>query len=169
MTPKRFNELQRQADVIEQHEKNTQVDKAVELFLETILLEFIDIDEESHRWHDLYSKECALYGLMSKFDKSQSAEYKKCISKETFKWRIKQVKGFFMLSEDHDFNDEGHGYIDTQIEWGGMKVDIIIYRKTDREPEFFVDMFGHNNTSRESRLEKEKDLEKQFHNYISNQ
>jgi len=168
MTPKRFNELQRQADVIEEHAKNVQVDKAVELFLETIALEFVDIDEESHRWHDLYSKECALFGIMSKFDKSQSAEYKRRITSECFKWRIDKVKGFFCLNENHEFNDEGHGYIDTQVEWGDTKVYIVIYRKLDREPEFFVDLYGRENKSRETRIEKEKDMEKRFHNYISN-
>ena len=169
MTPKQFNELQRQADVIEQHAKNMEVNWAVELFVETLALKYTDIDEQSEKWHDLYSKECQLFGIMSKFDKSQSVEYKKLIAKESFKWRIKQVTGFFMLGDNHDFNDEGHGYLDTRVEWGGMQVDIVIHRKADREPEFFVDMFGHNNTSREVRLEKERDLEKQFHNYISNQ
>jgi hypothetical protein len=168
MTPKRFNELQRQADVIEAHAKNVQVDKAVELFVETLALPFVDIDQQSHKWHDLYSKECELFAIMSKFEKSQSVEYKKRIAKETFKWKIKHVSGFFMLGDNHDFNDEGHGYIDTRIEWGGMQVDIIIYRKADRDVEFFVDLFGQS-LSRDARVEKEKDLEKQFHNYISNQ
>jgi hypothetical protein len=169
MTPKQFNEYQRQADVIEQHEKNTQVDKAVELFLETITLEYVDINEEPYKWHDLYSKECTLFGLMSKFSHSQSIEYKKRIAKETFKWKIKQVTGFFMLGDNHDFNDEGHGYLDTRTEYGGMQVEIIIYRKVDRPVEFFVDLYGRENTSREYRLLAEKDLEKQFYNYISNQ
>jgi hypothetical protein len=169
MTPKQFNELQRQADVIEQHEKNKQIDKAVELFIETLKLEFVDIDQQSKKWHDLYSKECELFGIMSKFEKSQSIEYKKRTSKEAFKWKIKQVTGFFMLGDNHDFNDEGHGYIDTRVDHGGIRVDIIIYRNIDRPVEFFVDVYGHNNTSRESRLAKEKDLEEQFYNYISNQ
>ena len=168
MTPKRFNELQRQADVIEAHAKNVQVDKAVELFVKTLALPFVDIDQQSHKWHDLYSKECELFAIMSKFEKSQSVEYKKRIVKETFKWKIKQVTGFFMLGDNHDFNDEGHGYIDTRIEYGGMQVDIIIYRKAYRDVEFFVDLFGQS-LSRDARVEKEKDLEKQFHNYISNQ
>jgi hypothetical protein len=169
MTPKQFNELQRQADVIETHAKNMEINWAVELFVETLPLQFVDINEQSDKWHDLYSKECQLFGIMSKFDKSQSVEYKKRIAKESFKWKIKQVTGFFMLGDNHDFNDEGHGYLDTRVEWGGMQVDIIIYRKAERETEFFVDMYGHNNTSREARLEKERDLEKQFYNYISNQ
>ena len=167
MTPKQFNELQRQTDVIEAHTKNVQVDKAVDLFIETLVLPFVDIDQD-HKLHDLYSKECELFAIMSKFEKSQSVEYKKRIAKDAFKWKIKQVTGFFMLGENHDFNDEGHGYLDTRIEYGGMQIDIIIYRKVERETEFFVDMYNHNKTSRESRLEKEKDLEKQFHNYISN-
>jgi hypothetical protein len=72
------------------------------------------------------------------------------------------------LNENHEFNDEGHGYIDTRAEWGNTKVDIIIYRKVDREPEFFVDLYD-GNKSRESRIAAEKDMEKRFHNYISNQ
>lgn len=169
MTPKQFNEYQRQADVIEQHAKNTEVNKAIDLYVETLPLQYTDIDEQSAKWHDLYSKECELFGIMSKFDKSQSVEYKKRIVKETFKWKIKQVTGFFMLGDNHDFNDEGHGYLDTRIEYGGMQVEIIIYRKADRPVEFFVDLYGRENTSRESRQLAEKDLEKQFHNYISNQ
>jgi hypothetical protein len=169
MTPRQFNELQRQADVIETHTKNMEVNKAVELFVETLALKYTDIDEQSDKWHDLYSKECQLFGIMSKFDKSQSVEYKKRIAKESFKWKIKQVTGFFMLGDNHNFNDEGHGYLDTHVEWGGMQVEVIIYRKAERETEFFVDMYGHNNTSREARLQKERDLEKQFYNYISNQ
>jgi len=169
MTPRQFNELQRQADVIEQHVKNTEVNKAIDLYVETLPLQYTDIDEQSAKWHDLYSKECELFGLMSKFDKSQSIEYKKRIAKETFKWKIKQVCGFFMLGDNHDFNDEGHGYLDTRTEYGGMQVEIIIYRKADRPVEFFVDLYGRENTSREYRLLAEKDLEKQFYNYISNQ
>tara|TARA_R110000868_G_C10401785_1_gene721419 strand:+ start:24 stop:536 length:513 start_codon:yes stop_codon:yes gene_type:complete len=169
MTPKQFNELHRQADVIEAHTKNEQVDKAVDLFIETLVLPFVNIDQQSHKWHDLYSKECELFAIMSKFEKSQSVEYKKRITKEAFKWKIKQVTGFFMLGENHNFNDEGHGYLDTRIEYGGMQIDILVYRKVEREIEFYVDMYGHNNTSRESRLKKLLDLEKQFHNYISNQ
>jgi len=145
------------------------VSKAVELFLETIALEFIDIEEETVRWHDLYSKECELYSMMSQFTKKESSEYKKHITKETFKWRIKQVCGFFMLGDNHDFNDEGHGYIDTRIEWGGMQVEIVIYRAINREVEFFVDLYSRSTMSRESRIETENDLTKQFHNYISNQ
>lgn len=168
MTTKQFAELQRQADVIETHDKNMQVNKAVELFVETLPLEYIDIDEETARWHDLYEKECELFDIMSKFDKSQSVEYKKRIAKETFKWRIAKVKGFFCLSDDHEFNDEGHGYIETRIECDGAKVDAVIYRKIDREPEFFVDLYDRNR-SRESRIAAEKDMEERFHNYISNQ
>jgi len=168
MTTRQFAELQRQADVIETHEKNMQVNKAVDLFVETLALKYTDIDEQSEKWHDLYSKECELFGIMSKFEKSQSVEYKKRIAKETFKWRIEKVKGFFCLNENHEFNDEGHGYIDTRAEWGNTKVDIIIYRKVDREPEFFVDLYD-GNKSRESRIAAEKDMEKRFHNYISNQ
>lgn len=168
MTPKQFNEYQRQADVIEQHAKNTEVNKAIDLYVETLPLQYTDIDEQSAKWHDLYSKECELFGIMSKFDKSQSVEYKKRIVKETFKWKIKQVTGFFMLGDNHDFNDEGHGYLDTRTEYGGMQIEIIIYRKVDRPVEFFVDLYGRENTSRESRLLAEKDLEKQFYNYISN-
>lgn len=167
MTTRQFAELQRQADVIETHDKNMQVNKAVELFVETMALEFINIDEEPARWHDLYSKECELFGIMSKFDKSQSAEYKKRIAKEAFKWRIEKVKGFFCLNENHEFNDEGHGYIDTRIEWGDTRVDAIIYRKVDRQPEFFVDLYD-GNKSRESRIAAEKDMEERFHKYIAN-
>jgi hypothetical protein len=169
MTPKQFSELERQADVIETHAKNMEVNKAVELFVETLALKYTDIDEQSEKWHDLYSKECNLFAIMSKFDKSQSVEYKKCITKETFKWKIKQVTGFFMLGDNHDFNDEGHGYLDTRTDWGGMQVDIIIYRNVQRDVEFFVDLFGASNRNRESRLQAERDLEKQFQNYISNQ
>jgi hypothetical protein len=168
MTPRQFAELQRQADVIETNAKNMEVNWAVELFVETLPLQFVDINEQSDKWHDLYSKECQLFGIMSKFDKSQSVEYKKRITKETFKWRINQVAGFFCLNQNSDFNDEGHGYIDTHVEWGGTKVDVYIYRKLERDPEFFVHIWD-GDRSRESKIAAEKDIEKRFYNYISNQ
>ena len=144
------------------------VSKAVELFVETLPLKFVDMETQYAKWQDLYDKECELYSMMREFTKKESSEYRKRVTKETFKWRIEKVKGFFCLNENHEFNDEGHGYIDTRAEWGNTKVDIIIYRKVDREPEFFVDLYD-GNKSRESRIAAEKDMEKRFHNYISNQ
>lgn len=168
MTPKQFNELQRQADVIEAHAKNMQVNKAVELYLETLALPFTDINEQSYKWHDLYSKECELFSIMSKFTKSESSEYKKRIKSETFKWRINKVKGFFMLNEDTVFHDEGHGYIETSTEWGGMKVTVFIYRDVARDVEFFVDTFNSSEVNRvyNSRIQKEREISDQFKEYI---
>ncbi len=59
-------------------------------------------------------------------------------------------------------------YHHQQIEWGGTRVNAIIYRKVDRQPEFFVDLYD-GNRSRESRIDAEKDMEERFHKYISNQ
>lgn len=43
---------------------NTQlVQEAFDLFVETLPLDTIDINTESARWHDLYSKECKIFDL----------------------------------------------------------------------------------------------------------
>jgi len=49
---------------------------AVSLFEETMALETTDIDTESHKWHDLYSKECQLYSIVPKFTEEEAEEYR---------------------------------------------------------------------------------------------
>jgi len=168
MTPRQFNELQRQADVIEAYAKSmSPVEQAVRLFIETIPLE--KIDTQDPRFHELYEKECKLFSLMAEFTIKETSEYKKRIKSEQFKWMIKKVKGFFMLPEDHDFHDEGHGYIETTIEWGGMQVTIYIYRDVKRGVEFFVDVFNSVVPFKvlDTRRSKEKELQAQFQEYIN--
>ena len=52
------------------------VQEAVDLFIETLPLEDMDIETESFKWHDLYSKECKLYALMGRMTDEESNEYR---------------------------------------------------------------------------------------------
>jgi hypothetical protein len=49
--------------------------QAFDLFIETLPLATTCINTESAKWHDLYSKECQLYGLMRQFTPEESNEY----------------------------------------------------------------------------------------------
>lgn len=53
------------------------VKQAVSLFTETMALENTDINTESAKWHDLYSKECELYGIFPKFTEAEAEEYRR--------------------------------------------------------------------------------------------
>jgi len=51
------------------------IDDAFGLFVETMPLETLDINADSHRWHDLYSKECKLFDLMRQMNSEELEEY----------------------------------------------------------------------------------------------
>ena len=51
--------------------------QAFQLFVATIGLEAMPYDDP--RFHDLYSKECELFGLMRKFTPEDSEEYKRLL------------------------------------------------------------------------------------------
>jgi hypothetical protein len=76
MTTKQFNELQRQADVIEEAAKQKIVNEAMDLYIETVPLETTDIDTEPEKWHQLYLQECKLFDLLRKMDWAQGEEYR---------------------------------------------------------------------------------------------
>ena len=52
------------------------VQEAVDLFIETLPLETTDIETESYKWHDLYSKECKIYQLLGCMTDEESNEYR---------------------------------------------------------------------------------------------
>ena len=52
------------------------VQEAVDLFIETLPLETTDIETESYKWHDLYSKECKIYQLLGRMTDEESNEYR---------------------------------------------------------------------------------------------
>ena len=58
------------------------VKQAYDLFIETLALESTDINTESHKWHDLYSKECQLFDLMRKFTPAEMVEYKRLLKQK---------------------------------------------------------------------------------------
>ena len=51
------------------------IDDAFGLFVETMPLETMDINVDSHRWHDLYSKECKLFDLLRQMNEEETVEY----------------------------------------------------------------------------------------------
>ena len=55
------------------------VTQAFNLFVETLPLATTCINTESHKWHDLYSKECQLFGLMRQFTPEDNEEYKRLL------------------------------------------------------------------------------------------
>lgn len=52
------------------------VTAALELYIETLALETTDINTESAKWHDLYSKECQLFSLLRQMDWTDGEEYR---------------------------------------------------------------------------------------------
>jgi hypothetical protein len=52
------------------------IKQAVQLFTETMDINNVDIDTESHKWHDLYSKECQLFAIFPKFTEAEADEYR---------------------------------------------------------------------------------------------
>lgn len=76
MTSRQYNEMQRQADVIEQAAKQKIVKEAMDLYIETVPLETTDINVESDKWHHLYSQECKLFDLLRKMNWEQGEEYR---------------------------------------------------------------------------------------------
>ena len=55
------------------------VTQAFNLFVETLPLATTCINTKSHKWHDLYSKECQLFDLMRQFTPEDSTEYKRLL------------------------------------------------------------------------------------------
>ena len=51
------------------------VQTALELFVETLPLDTLDINTESAKWHDLYSKECELFRIMNTFTEEDMTLY----------------------------------------------------------------------------------------------
>ena len=56
--------------------RNGLVVAALKLYIETLALESTDINTESAKWHDLYSKECKLFDLLRQMDWSEGEEYR---------------------------------------------------------------------------------------------
>ena len=56
--------------------RNVLVTAAFALYVETVPLASTDINTDSHRWHDLYAKECQLFDLLRQMDWEESEEYK---------------------------------------------------------------------------------------------
>jgi len=56
--------------------RNELVVAALKLYIETLALEATDINTESAKWHDLYSKECKLFDLLRRMDWSEGEEYR---------------------------------------------------------------------------------------------
>jgi len=52
------------------------VQQAVDLFIETLPLDTIDINTESARWHDLYSKECKIFDLLRRMTDEEKNKYR---------------------------------------------------------------------------------------------
>jgi hypothetical protein len=52
------------------------IKQAVQLFTETMDISNVDINTESHKWHDLYSKECQLFAIFPKFTEEEAEEYR---------------------------------------------------------------------------------------------
>ena len=55
--------------------EKTKVRQAFELWVETLDLEVTDINTESAKWHDLYSKECQLFDILRTFTEEERKEY----------------------------------------------------------------------------------------------
>jgi hypothetical protein len=52
------------------------VTTAYQLYIDTLELETTDINTESHKWHDLYSKECQLFDLLRQMSWEEGEEYR---------------------------------------------------------------------------------------------
>jgi len=57
---------------------------AFALWVETLALETTDINTESAKWHDLYSKECELFSLLRKFTPEDSTLYAQLICEHKY-------------------------------------------------------------------------------------
>jgi len=58
--------------------------QAFELWVETLALETTDINTESAKWHDLYSKECQLFDLLRQFTPEDSTLYAQLICEHKY-------------------------------------------------------------------------------------
>lgn len=56
--------------------KNLLVSTAFQLYVDTLELETTDINTQSAKWHDLYSKECQLFNMMRQMNWEELEEYK---------------------------------------------------------------------------------------------
>ena len=63
--------------------------QAFELWVETLALETTDINTESAKWHDLYSKECRLFSLLRQFTPEDSMLYAQLICE--WKARVEEM------------------------------------------------------------------------------
>lgn len=52
------------------------VKEAVDLYIETLPLASTNIETESAKWHDLYSKECYLFTLLRDMTEEDAIEYR---------------------------------------------------------------------------------------------
>ena len=56
---------------------NLLVDKAFSLFVETMPLETMELnDQTAHVWHDLYSKECQIFDCLRLMTEEERVEYR---------------------------------------------------------------------------------------------
>jgi hypothetical protein len=67
------------------------IKQAVQLFTETMDMEKVDIDTESHKWHDLYSKECQLFAIFPNFTEEEAAEYRIRVSAVERQAEVKKI------------------------------------------------------------------------------
>ena len=59
---------------------NNLVQEAFELFVETMPLETMPLnDETSFVWHDLYSKECKIFALLGRMTDEEKDAYRKAV------------------------------------------------------------------------------------------
>ena len=59
---------------------NNLVQEAFELFVETMPLETMPLnDETSFVWHDLYSKECKIFDLLRRMTDEEKDAYRKAV------------------------------------------------------------------------------------------
>jgi len=56
--------------------RNLLITTSFQLYVDTIELETIDINIESDKWHNLYSKECQLFDLLRKMEWEELEEYR---------------------------------------------------------------------------------------------
>lgn len=102
------------------------IKQAVQLFTETMNMEKVDIDTESHKWHDLYSKECQLFAIFPKFTEAEADEYRirvSAIEKQAETINILTEAGLDMSMTDVKIADNGimikYGY------WEAMPVSVL--------------------------------------------
>ena len=80
------------------------VQQAFELWVETLELETTDISTQSHKWHDLYSKECKLFEIMRTFTEEERVQYRKLvISHEHIESNWDDICGEWAPIEEEDF------------------------------------------------------------------